>query len=210
MDRRTSLKWVVAAAASLPFLNSTAFGAGARRMRATGNNKGVGSDPKLIHEYRPGELWSLTFTPQQREVARVLSDMIIPADANSPSASAVGVIDFLDEWVSAPYDDQQHDRMLILDGFVWLGREAAKRFSKPFEFLGDAQRKLICDDICFVASAKPQFVSAAKFFARYRDLTAGGFYTTPQGRRDLQYVGNVPMTRFEGPPLDVLKQAGLA
>jgi hypothetical protein len=210
MDRRTSLKWVLAATASLPLLQSAARGAGARVTRTTGNQKGFGSDPNLIHNYQPGELWPLTFTPQQRRLATVLSDLIIPADANSPSASAVGVIDFIDEWISAPYEDQQRDRKLILDGFVWLDSESAERFSKPFAALEAPQRNLICDDICFAAQAQPQFASAAKFFARYRDLTAGGFYTTPEGRKDLQYVGNVPLGRFDGPPLEVLRQVGLA
>jgi hypothetical protein len=50
----------------------------------------------------------------------------------------------------------------------------------------------------------------AAHFARYRDLTAGGFYTTPQGRKDVRYVGNVPLPRFDGPPPEVLKRVGLA
>jgi hypothetical protein len=45
--------------------------------------------------------------------------------------------------------------------------------------------------------------------ARYRDLTAGGFYTTPAGRKDLEYIGNVPLTRFDGPPPALLGALGL-
>ena len=37
-----------------------------------------------------------------------------------------------------------------------------------------------------------------------------GFYTTPVGRKDLQYVGNVPLKSFDGPPIEALKKAGLA
>ena len=75
----------------------------------------------------------------------------------------------------------------------------------------DAQQlHAICDDICYLPKAKPRFVEAAKFFARYRDLTASGFYTTPEGRKDLQFIGNVPLASFDGPPLEVLKKVGLA
>lgn len=42
------------------------------------------------------------------------------------------------------------------------------------------------------------------------DVKAAGFYTTPAGRNDLNYIGNVPLAAFEGPPLEVLKAAGLA
>jgi hypothetical protein len=41
-------------------------------------------------------------------------------------------------------------------------------------------------------------------------LTAGAFYTTPEGTRDLGFVGNMALSRFDGPPLEVLKKAGLA
>ncbi|HET7062787.1 MAG TPA: gluconate 2-dehydrogenase subunit 3 family protein, partial [Rudaea sp.] len=85
-----------------------------------------------------------------------------------------------------------------------------QRFSEPFAALDEARQKAICDDICYAPTAKPRFAKAALFFARYRDLTAGGFYTTPAGRKDLQYVGNMPLERFDGPPLEALRKAGLA
>jgi hypothetical protein len=212
MDRRTTIKWVLAASASLPFLKASAFAAefSSRTIRHASTAKGYGTDPKLLRVYKPGELWPLTFTPAQRQTATVLSDLIIPADDTSPSASSVGVVDFLDEWISAPYKPQQRDRTVVLDGFQWIDQESARRFAKPFVALDSVQQKTICDDICYAAKAKPQFAEAAKFFARYRDLTAGGFYTTPQGRKDLQYVGNTPLKSFEGPPLEVLKKVGLA
>ncbi len=213
MDRRTTIKWMLAASASLPLWKGFAFAGESLASRTTAHvatAKGYGTDPKLLDAYKPGELWPLTFTPEQRRTATVLCDLIIPADDTSPSASTVGVVDFLDEWISAPYQSQQHDRKNILDVLQWLDRESAKRFARTFAALSDAQQKTICDDICHAARAKPQFAEAAKFFARYRDLTAGGFYTTPQGRKDLQYVGNTPLTSFDGPPLEVLKKVGLA
>ena len=38
------------------------------------------------------------------------------ASGSAPSASSLGVPDFVDEWVSAPYPDQVKDRPIILDG----------------------------------------------------------------------------------------------
>jgi hypothetical protein len=213
MDRRTTIKWMLTAAASVSSLRGVAL---AKTVLASPSDllisaaKGYGTDPNLLNSYKPGELWPLTFTAKQRRTATTLSDLIIPADDTSPSASAVGVIDFLDEWISAPYKPNEKDRKLVIEGFEWLDRESAKRFSEPFAALKEAQQKAICDDICYVAKAKPRFAKAALFFARYRDLTAGGFYTTPQGRKDLQYVGNTPLKSFDGPPLEALRKAGLA
>ena len=206
MDRRTSLKWVLSAAAALPLGRFVPL-AGAKD---AGDAKPYGADPKLLEIYHPGELWPLTLTPQQRETAAALCDTIIPADDSSPGASAVGVVDFIDEWISAPYEHQRADRKIVLDGLAWIDAEARRRFSKPLAALGEDQRHGICDDICYAPKAKAEFADAAKFFARFRDLTAGGFYTTPQGRKDLQYVGNVPLKQFDGPPLEVLRKVGLA
>lgn len=209
MDRRTSIKWMLSAAASVTALGGCAFAPAVPARRGVAA-KGYGTDPKLIDPYKAGELWPLTFTAGQKQTATALSDLIIPADATSPSASAVGVVDFLDEWISAPYEQNQKDRTQILEGFVWLDDESKRRFSHPFAALAEAQQKAVCDDICYVPNAQPQFTVAAQFFARYRDLTAGGFYTTPVGRKDLQYVGNVPLQRYDGAPIEALKKAGLA
>jgi hypothetical protein len=57
--------------------------------------------------------------------------------------------------------------------------------------------------------ATPQHKKAASFFAKFRTLTAGGFYSTPEGWADIGYVGNKPMAEFPGPPAEVLKHVGL-
>jgi hypothetical protein len=213
MDRRTTVKWMLAVAAATPGMRDSAYalGTGPAVVHAP-SGQGYGTDPDLIKVYKSGELWPLTFTLQQRRTAQVLCDLIIPADASSPSASAVGVVDFLDEWISAPYEHQRRDRTLLLEGFALLDREAASRYGagKSFAALSHKRQTAICDDICSMANAMPGLVEAAQFFARYRDLTAGGFYSTPQGRKDVRYVGNVPLPRFDGPPLEVLKKVGLA
>ena len=72
-----------------------------------------------------------------------------------------------------------------------------------------SQRSAICDDICYLPKARAEFKQAAEFFARYRDLTIGGFCTSPQGRQYLGYVGNVPLASFDGPPPEVLKLVGV-
>jgi hypothetical protein len=204
MDRRTALKWMLTAAAT------TALAPGfARGQAAAPAARGYGTDPDLVRHYQPGELWPLTFTDAQRRTAAALCDVIIPADDRSPAASAVGVVDFIDEWVSAPYPRQQEDRDIVLPGLAWLDAEGNKRFGQPFADLADAQKTAIGDDICHSKTAKPEFKAAARFFNTYRNLTAGGFYTTPQGRQDLRYIGNMPLATFDGPPPEVLRKAGL-
>ena len=205
MDRRVAIKWMLTAAASLAVLNRDGLGADAPAVVA----KGYGTDPDLLKEYKPGDVWPLTFTDPQRRTAAALCDVIIPEDSKSPSASALHVHEFIDEWISAPYPDQAKDKPTVLDGLAWLDAEAQKRFQTNFADLVRKQQTLICDDICYTAKATPEFKKGAQFFKRFRDLTAGGFYTTPEGMKDIGYTGNVPLDKFAGPPPEVLKQLGL-
>jgi Gluconate 2-dehydrogenase subunit 3 len=204
MDRRTTIKWVLAASAAWPLLEKRAA-----RADSALTARGYGTDPNLVANYRPGELWPLTLTVAQRRLAGILADIIIPADDHSPSASAVGVVEFIDEWVSAPYPAHQRDRNIVLDGFAWLDAEAVRRVGRGFSDLHISLQHGICDDICDESRATTERRVAAHFFALYRDLTAGGFYSTPAGRKDLNYIGNVPLARFDGPPPVLLKALGL-
>lgn len=101
-------------------------------------------------------------TLQAREVATLsaLCDMIIPADAKSPAASAVGAPAYINEWTSRPGGETSLVR--VRGGLAWF------------------------------------------------DQTATAFYTTPQGWRDLGYIGNVAMPTFKGPNAEIRKQIGVA
>ena len=194
LDRRTAIKWVLAASAALR-LPSASFDA----LAAAPAAQGYGKDPNLMKVYAAGDLWPLTLSKEQRVTASALCDLIIPADDTSPAASSVGVVDFLDEWISAPYPEHAEDRKTIVDALSKVEGEAQRRFKTTFAKLSTQQMSTIAD-----ASVNEPF------FKRYRELTAGGFYTTPVGVRDLKYVGNVALESFDGPTPDVLKRLGLA
>jgi hypothetical protein len=55
---------------------------------------------------------------------------------------------FIDEWVSAPYPHQQHDRTLIEEGLAWLDAESTRRFATEFAAAKPADQAALCDDIC--------------------------------------------------------------
>ena len=172
-------------------------------------NKGYGTDPKLVKSYKPGEVWPLTFTPAQKATATALADTIFPADQYGPAASEVGTVEMIDEWVSAPYPDQQRDRPIILQGLEWTEQESAKRFQKRFHELSNDQKRAICDDVAFGDKAKDRFRGPARFFARFRSLAASAYYATPAGWKAVGYVGNVALEKFEGPPPEVLQILGV-
>jgi hypothetical protein len=139
-----------------------------------------------------------------------LADTIIQKDDLGPAASEVGVVEMIDEWVSAPYPQQKSDRPVVLDGLALLENESLDRFNKRFGDLSPEQRKAICDDICFAPNAKPPHKKLARFFDKFRDLTASAYYATPAGWQAIGYVGNTPLVEFTGPPPEVLERLGLS
>jgi hypothetical protein len=198
LSRREAIQRILGAAALLNVIELRAFGETA---------KTIGGDPNLHAKVIP---WDRVLTEAEMKTVTVLADVMIPADEKSPAASAVGVPDFINEWVSAPYPLQSADREIVRSGLAWLDTESRARFQKEFTQLSPEQMAAICDDICLVSKAKPEHKTAATFFARFQTLTAGGFYTTPEGWADIGYVGNVAMPTFPGPPPEVLKHVGLA
>ena len=197
MGRRHAIKWMLAAGATFSMLDVKSFA-------ASGAVSGYGTDPNLQQVYKPGDLWPLTFTKEQHRSVSALCDVILPADERSPAASEVKVPDFIDEWISAPYPPQQADRQIVLEGISWLESESVRRFSKRFDELSSAQQAQICDDICSTQKAGANFHTAAQFFEKFRDLAMGAFFSSPEGVKDIQYLGNVPLTKFDGPPAEVL------
>ena len=221
MDRREALKVISAAAASAAmaegFVSSTAAAqqpvvpgpksrAAAAPVPPKTGPRGTLTDPELLNAKAN---WPRVLSASELVTLGVLCDMIIPADDKSPSATAVGVPAYINEYVSAPYDWAERALVRVRGGLTWIDVESGKRFGKRFSAATVAERTQICDDICYAPRAKQDFQAAARFFDQIRDLTASGFYTTDAGMKDLQYVGNVPLAKFDGPPAEVLRKLGL-
>ncbi len=214
LTRRESLKLLAALAASamlpaLPAAASTPPAGPADGAADAGHwpeldlqpitAEGYGKDPDLMTP--PDTPWPLTLTPAQLSLLALLSDIIVPAEGKSPSASAVQVPSVVDEWVSAPYPDQQRDRLTILSALAWLDDEAALRFSKPFTALETAQQLAIIDDIAYHNEQTPRrFQRIAGAFSRLRNLVLAAYFCTPEGMEDIGYLGNVAIAGdYPGP-----------
>ncbi|MDB5500000.1 MAG: hypothetical protein JWP28_4031 [Phenylobacterium sp.] len=199
IDRRTALAWIgVVGAATAVGAGVVVYGPKVGGERIT---RGYGTDPKLTKPEKAP--WSRIMVQSQLQTAAMLADFILPATAAAPSASSLGVPDFIDEWVSAPYPDQLNDRPVILNGLNALGGKVLKASA--------AGRAAALKAL--PASADP---AAQAFWKTFRHLTIGAYYTTEAGFKDIGYIGNVARTSDPGPSAEVkavlereLKKLGL-
>ncbi len=144
------------------------------------------------------------FDEHEMKTITILSDIIIPKDEVSGSASDAGVPAFIEFIVK----DQPRYQTPIRGGIKWLDMQSLKRFNADFASSTSQQQIEIIDDIAFPEKAKPELQQGVAFFNTMRDLTACGFFTSEIGIKDLGYVGNRP-NQWDGVPEDVLAQYGV-
>ncbi len=186
IDRRTALAWIGVVGAA------TAAGAGVvvygPKMGGDRITRGYGTDPKLTKPEKAP--WSRIMIAEQLQTAAILADFILPASGTAPSASSLGIPDFVDEWVSAPYPDQVKDRPVVMNGLNALGAKLRKANA------ADRAAALAA----LPASTDPTVMA---FWKKFRGLTIGAYYTTEAGFKDIGYIGNVPRTVDPGPSAEV-------
>jgi len=146
------------------------------------------------------------FTANEYKLVRTLVDIIIPKDERSGSATDVGVPEFMDFMMI----DQPTRQVAMRGGLAWLDVDCQQRFDKIFVDCTAAERTAVLDDIAWPAKAKPEHAHGVAFFNSFRDLTAGGFWTTKVGIEDLQYLGNRSVARWNGCPPEALKKLGVS
>ena len=168
--------------------------------------RGDAWDPDMQH---PSKDWPRKLTTAEMTTLAALADMIIPKDAHSPSASTVGAHLYINEHVSAPGASYERDLVRVRGGVSWINLESEKRFSAPFAKCSLEQKTAICDDICYLPKAKEEFKAGARFFSLVRNLVGTAFYTTDAGMKDVGFVGNVALPKWELPPAEIRAKLGI-
>ncbi len=145
------------------------------------------------------------FTEHEMATITILSDIIIPKDAVSGSATDAKVPEFI-EFIVKDMPDHQ---VPMRGGLKWLDLHSYKKHTKAFTECSGKEQIGIVDEIAYPEKAAPALAQGVSFFNKIRDLVTTGFYTAEIGVKDLGYMGNVP-NMWAGVPDEVLKQHGLA
>ena len=122
------------------------------------------------------------------------------------SATTAGVPEFIDDWL----DLQRGDLLSsIRGGLAWLDIECYRLCGTDFIASTRGRQEQILDRIAYPKKAAPEDANAVAFFNHFRDLVVSGFFTSEFGIKDLPYLGNEPLSEWQGCPAPVLAKLGL-
>ena len=208
MDRRKSLKLLALGTASGSLLLDACKQAD-RKAAVEAHNNGESkltidrtAEEAAVEERLAGQKF---FTEHEMATISVLSDIIIPADEVSGSATEAKVPEFIAFIVI----DKPEHQVSMRGGLRWLDMQMVRRHEKAFKDCNREQQLAMVDEIAYPAKAKREMGQGVSFFNLMRNLTATGFYTSEIGIKDLGYMGNRP-NQWNGVPDEVLKQYNLS
>lgn len=204
ISRRDSLKYITLATLSAGTLIGCEPG---KENAALGHNHPA-EMPEGYSNLTPEDLELLKqkfFTDEERELVRVMANLVIPADDRSGSAEDAKTTEFIEFTML----DRPQMQTPMRGGLRWINIESTKRFGKPFTAVSEAEQKQILDDIAYPDTARPEMSQGVAFFNNFRGLVLTGFFSSKMGVEDLQYMGNRP-TVWNGAPQEWLDRLGVS
>lgn len=205
MNRRESLKVIGISTLSASLLLDACKTKPAKEVTTNPGDNNANADRQPEEIERNKKLNSeVFFTPHEMATITVLTDIIIPTDERSGSASEAKVPEFIEFIVK----DMPEHQTPLRGGLRWLDLQCLKRYNNSFKDCSAQQQFEMVDQIAYPAKARPEMKQGVAFFDRMRSLTATGFFTSKMGVEDLGFVGNRP-NKWEGVPADIIKQYGL-
>jgi len=177
----------------------------------------TGGEKAKTGTYKPKE-----FTPGEFALLGRGAELIVPADKISGSAKDAGASEFIDTLSS------QNETLadIFHGGLAWLDAEMRQRYNTNFVAAKPDQQTAMLDLLVAaeryeserraeqlvyekapvykefssytVKREHPQAVGA-RFFDWVRKMTVDAFYTSPIGFKDLGYMGNKALSKYEVP-----------
>jgi gluconate 2-dehydrogenase gamma chain len=149
------------------------------------------------------------FKAHEWQTVRVLSDMIIPKDERSGSATDAKAPEFID-FMLADKETSEASKVSMRGGLAWLDTEHRKRFGKDFLGSTDAQRRQVLDDIAYPKKVSAELRRGSQWFDRFRNNVGSAFFSSQMGWQDLRYIGNVFNPNWNGCPPEATRKLGVS
>src|SRR5260370_10216130 len=122
-----------------------------------------------------------------------LADYIRPADNVSLGSVAAGACECIDLLAS------QTAQLLAIytGGIAWLDHTIERRYSTDFLSAKPEQQTAVLDLIAYRKNESPELGPGIRFFDWARRMVVDAFYTSPAGIKDIGYMGNTAVSKFE-------------
>ena len=134
------------------------------------------------------------FTPAEMTSITLMSDLIIPADEQSPGAKDAGVPAFVDLMVS---ESSVETKNLWRNGLAAVDQLCKNEFGDTFNTLTSEQQVVVLKLISR-NEYQPRRIEE-RFFIAIKGLTVDGYYTSELGiHQELRYKGNAYLKDFAG------------
>jgi gluconate 2-dehydrogenase gamma chain len=134
------------------------------------------------------------FNAHEYATLQKLAELIVPADDVSPSALEAGACEFIDLLSS----NNAELAAIYTGGIFWLDREMQRRHNARFIEAKPEQRTAMLDLIAYRKNAE-ELGPGVRFFDWARMMVVDAFYTSKAGIKDVGYLGNKGMAKFEIP-----------
>jgi hypothetical protein len=161
---------------------------------------GAASAAPVLAVAAPAIAAGLFFSATEMALLDELTEMMIPADAQSGGARAAGVVPFLDRRLAErdpKIPDYAEERKRWKDGLLRVDEVAREMHGKAFLETAPEQRLAVLTRMA--RNEEDPKASEERFFGELKQATAGIYYTSKVGiHDDIQYKGNTLLTEFVG------------
>jgi gluconate 2-dehydrogenase gamma chain len=135
------------------------------------------------------------FNDHEYRTIQKLAELIVPADEVSGSALEGGAPEYIDLLSS----NNPELAAIYTGGVAWLDREMQRRYQADFVSARAEQQTAMLDLIAYRKNDSPELGPGIRFFDWARRMVVDAFYTSKAGIKDVGYLGNKGMSKFEVP-----------
>jgi gluconate 2-dehydrogenase gamma chain len=167
------------------------IGAGQLSLEAAQHVHGMAAEEKTAHGvYKPKGL-----SAHEYKTLAKLADYIVPADDVSGGAVAAGAPEWIDLLAS------QNPQLLAIytGGIAWVDHAMERRHATDFLSAAAEQQTAMLDLIAYRKNESAELGPGIKFFEWARKMVVDAYYTSPIGIKELGYMGNTALSKFEVP-----------
>ena len=148
------------------------------------------------------------FTAHEWKTLGRLAELIVPAENGLPSALEARAPEYIDLLAGNNPDLAA----IYTGGIAWLDRAMERRHGAAFVNARPEHQTAMLDLIAYRKNRTPELGPGIEFFDWVRRMVVDAYYTSPAGVKDVGFVGNKGMAKFDVPAEAIqyaLKKSGL-